>query len=44
VLDTVPVRSHLVHELVESERAYPDARPAERWDDVYAARIVERFG
>ena len=43
VLGTVPVRSHLVHELVESERAYADAMPAGRWEDVYAARVVERF-
>ncbi len=44
MLGTVPVRSHLVHELVESERAYADAKPAERWEDAYAARVVERFG
>jgi hypothetical protein len=43
VLGAVPVRSHLVHELVESERASA-AAPAERWEDVYANRIVERFG
>jgi NTP pyrophosphatase (non-canonical NTP hydrolase) len=43
VLGAVPVRSHLVHELVESERAYADAAPAERWEDVYAKRVVERF-
>ena len=44
VLGTVPARSHLVHELIESERAYADAAPAERWEDVYAARVVGRFG
>ena len=44
VLGAVPVRSHLVHELVECERAYADASPAERWEDWYAARVVERFG
>jgi NTP pyrophosphatase (non-canonical NTP hydrolase) len=44
VLGAVPVRSHLVHELVESERAYEHGAPAERWEDVYAARLLERFG
>jgi hypothetical protein len=44
VLGAVPVRSHLVHELVESERAYAAAAPAERWEDVYAKRVIERFG
>ena len=39
-----PVRSHLVHELVESERALADAAPGTRWQDLYAERIVERFG
>jgi len=39
-----PVRSHLVHALVELERGYADARPEEPWQDWYAARLVERFG
>jgi hypothetical protein len=38
-----PTRSHLVHELVESERALDEASAA-RWEDVYAKRIVARFG
>jgi hypothetical protein len=42
VLGGAPTRSHLVHELVESERAAADA-PG-RWQDVYAERIVGRFG
>jgi hypothetical protein len=37
-------RSHLVHELVDAERAFTDAGPAERWEDFYAGRIVQRFG
>lgn len=44
VLGTMPVRSHLVHELVECERAFPDAVPGESWEDWYAARVVDRFG
>jgi hypothetical protein len=44
VLGGVPVRSHLVHELVECDRAYGEAAPDQRWEDWYAARLVERFG
>ena len=43
-LGRAPVRSHLVHALVECERDYATASPAERWEDWYAARVVERFG
>jgi hypothetical protein len=39
VLGGVPVRSHLVHELVECDRAYTGGG----WEDAYAARIVARF-
>jgi hypothetical protein len=39
-----PTRSHLVHELVESERAFAAAPPQTRWEDFYADRIVARFG
>jgi hypothetical protein len=41
VLGKTPVRSHLVHELIECERAAP---AGERWEDSYAERIVARFG
>jgi hypothetical protein len=43
-LGRAPVRSHLVHELVECERAFAEAAPAARWPDFYAGRIVDRFG
>ena len=43
-LGQAPTRSHLVHELVESERAFTRAAPAAPWQDFYAGRIVERFG
>jgi hypothetical protein len=43
-LGGAPTRSHLVHELVESERAFAAAEPSARWQDVYARRIVDRFG
>jgi hypothetical protein len=44
VLGSVPVRSHLVHALVECDRDYAAASPAQRGEDWYAARVVERFG
>jgi hypothetical protein len=43
LLGTRPVRSHLVHALVELERDYAAQSPAESWQDWYAARLVERF-
>ena len=42
VLGATPVRSHLVHQLVQLEQAHDPA--AGRWEDVYAASIVARFG
>jgi hypothetical protein len=44
VLGTAPVRSHLVHELVECDRAYTQERLSEPWENVYAARVLQRFG
>ena len=43
-LGGAPIRSHLVHELVEAERAFAEAAPDARWEDVYAERVVARFG
>jgi hypothetical protein len=43
VLGTKPVRSALVHALVQLDLDYTAERPAERWEDVYARRLVERF-
>jgi hypothetical protein len=42
-LGTKPVRSHLVHALVELDRAYVAASPSERWEDWYARGLRERF-
>ena len=39
LLSERPVRSHLVHALVELDRAYTAAEPEERWEDWYAARL-----
>lgn len=43
-LGGAPTRSHLVHELVESERAFGEAGSPGRWQDFYADRIIARFG
>jgi hypothetical protein len=43
-LGRAPTRSHLVHELVESERVFTETAPAARWHDFYAERIAGRFG
>jgi hypothetical protein len=43
VLGRPPVRSHLVHELVECERIYADTAPEEGWEDWYATRVIDRF-
>jgi hypothetical protein len=44
VLGSRPVRSHLVHALVELDREFTSSERAEGWEDWYAGRIVERFG
>ena len=44
LLGAAPTRSHLVHELVEAERAVAEAGPDASWEQVYADRIVGRFG
>lgn len=43
VLGTRPPRSHLVHALVELDRDYTAAERGGRWEDWYAAQLVERF-
>jgi hypothetical protein len=35
-----PVRSHLVHALVQLEREYTAAQPDARWEDWYAERLA----
>jgi hypothetical protein len=39
-----PVRSQLVHALVELDRDFTEQSPGGRWEDYYAARLIERFG
>jgi hypothetical protein len=43
LLNTKPVRSHLVHALVELDREHGESASSERWQDSYARGIVERF-
>lgn len=42
LLGATPVRSHLVHALVEFDRIPLD--DGERWEDAYARGLAERFG
>jgi hypothetical protein len=42
LLGARPVRSQLVHALVQLDRDYTEAAPDERWEDWYAERLAER--
>jgi len=44
ILGKAPVRSHLVHALVQLDRDYVATSPAEGWEDWYANRLVTDFG
>ncbi|HEY2543187.1 MAG TPA: hypothetical protein VGH92_09045 [Gaiellaceae bacterium] len=43
LLGAAPVRSHLVHVLVELDRAYVADQPSDRWEDVYARSLAQQF-
>jgi hypothetical protein len=43
LLGARPVRSHLVHALVQLDREYTAESPDERWEDWYAARLADRL-
>jgi len=43
LLGARPVRSHLVHTLVQLDRDYVAGGSDERWEDWYAARLGERL-
>jgi len=43
LLGAAPVRSHLVHALVDLDRGYESERPSERWEDFYARELLARF-
>jgi hypothetical protein len=44
LLAMTPVRSHLVHDLVQLDRDYTAEQPDERWEDWYARELVARYG
>ncbi len=44
ILGARPVRSQLVHALVELDRRYAEEGPEEPWQDWYASSLVDRFG
>jgi hypothetical protein len=43
IVGRVPVRSDLVHLLVDLDRRYLSDQPAEPWESWYAGRLVEHF-
>jgi hypothetical protein len=43
LLGTRPVRSHLVHALVQLDREYAAENPEERWEDWYARGLSRRL-
>jgi len=43
LLGSMPVRSHLVHALVQLGRDYAAESAGERWEDWYAARLPDRL-
>jgi hypothetical protein len=43
LLGTRPVRSHLVHALVELDRRYTEDAHDEPWESWYASRLLEQF-
>jgi hypothetical protein len=44
LLGATPVRSHLVHALVELDREYTAEPRQEQWEGWYARRLLEQFG
>jgi hypothetical protein len=44
LLGRKPVRSHLVHALVQLDRDYTATPQTERWEDTYAQGLAGRFG
>ncbi|MEA2510035.1 MAG: hypothetical protein QOG21_2117 [Actinomycetota bacterium] len=43
LLGSTPVRSHLVHELVQSDRDFLAEAPQEPWESYYARRLVSMW-
>ena len=43
ILGVAPVRSELVHALVQLDKDYTAGQPSEPWETYYAARLLDRF-
>ena len=43
LLGKTPIRSHLVHALVQLDRDYTAASPSEPWESFYADRLARMF-
>jgi hypothetical protein len=43
LLGTPPIRSHLVHALVQLDKDFTSQSPAGSWEPFYARGLVERF-
>jgi hypothetical protein len=43
ILGAAPVRSHLVHALVQLDRDFTRERPPGAWEDFYAERLADEF-
>ena len=44
LLGAKPVRSELTYMLVRLDKEYVEKKPAEKWEDNYAAELVRHFG
>jgi hypothetical protein len=44
LLGRPPVRSELVHLLVQADRDFAGQQPSEPWEQFYARRVIEHFG
>jgi hypothetical protein len=44
ILGRRPIRSHLVHALVQCDRDHTEAATDEAWQSVYATRLIEWLG
>ena len=43
LLGAKPIRSHLVHALVQLDRDHVESGSSERWENAYARGLLERF-
>jgi hypothetical protein len=43
LVDAKPVRSELTYLLVGLDKEYTQTAPTERWEDFYAARLIQHF-